>query len=77
MSAAATGTKSVGLVSWRDGFPSGDRGRRPRTPRLPVPLRPAEPPPGVGQWIGGIRAMRDGTLGVARAHLDAMRFVDG
>ena len=44
---------------------------------FPSPCASAEPPPGVGQWIGGIRATRDGTLEVARAHLDAMSFVDG
>ena len=44
---------------------------------FPSPCASAEPPPGVGQWIGGIRATRDGTLDVARAHLDAMSFVDG
>ena len=44
---------------------------------LPFPSTPGEPPPGVGQWIGAIRAMREETQGVEQVHLRAMRYVDG
>lgn len=36
-----------------------------------------EPPPGVGQWMSGILAVRHQGHAIARAHRDAMAHVDG
>ncbi len=44
---------------------------------FPFSSSPRELPPGVGQWIGAIRAMREDTQEVKRVHLRAMRYVDG